>query len=107
MSAVNLGKQFGPRSGPTNRRAWSGSKLFDILMVFLKEFFQKVNFEKNQQTTKKREKLPSMQWVKPESATENFCGKLHAYYMQSEQYALSGWWIAMLFWYVFVEIYDT
>ena len=29
-----------------------GSKLFDILMVFLKEFFKKVNFEKNQQTTK-------------------------------------------------------
>ena len=36
-------------------------KLFDALMVFLKEFFQKVNFEKNQQTTKKHEKLPSMQ----------------------------------------------
>ena len=32
-----------------------GSKLFDILTVFLKELFQKVNFEKNQQTTKKRE----------------------------------------------------
>ena len=62
-SADNLGKQFGPRSGPTSRRAWSGSKLFDILMVFLKEFFQKNNFEKNQQTTKKHEKLPSRQWV--------------------------------------------
>ena len=62
-SADNLGKQFGPRSGPTNRRAWSGSKLFDILMVFLKEFFQKVHFEKNQQTTKNHEKLPSRQWV--------------------------------------------
>ena len=60
-SADNLDKQFGPRSGPTNRRAWSGSKLFDILMVFLKEFFQKVNFEKNRQTTKKHEKLPRMQ----------------------------------------------
>ena len=35
------------------------SKLFDILMVFLKEFFQKVNFEKIQQTTKNHEK-----WVK-------------------------------------------
>ena len=56
-SADNLGKQFGPRSGPTR----SGSKLFDILMVFLKEFFQKVNLEKNQQTTKKEEKLPSRQ----------------------------------------------
>ena len=30
--------------------------------MFLKEFFEKVNFEKNQQTTKKKnEKLPSMQ----------------------------------------------
>ena len=27
-------------------------------MVFVKEFFQKNNFEKNQQTTKKHEKLP-------------------------------------------------
>ena len=54
----NFGKQFGPRSGPTIRL------LFDILLVFLKEFFQKVNFEKNQQTTKKHEKLPSRQWVK-------------------------------------------
>ena len=38
------------------------SKLFDILMVFLKEFFQnlilKFNFEKNQKTVKKHEKLP-------------------------------------------------
>ena len=32
-------------------------------MVFLKEFFEKVDFEKNQQTTKKHEKLPSMQRV--------------------------------------------
>ena len=28
-------KQFGPRSGPTKRRARSGSKLFGNLMVFL------------------------------------------------------------------------
>ena len=33
-------------------------------MVFLKEFFEKIDFEKNQQTTKKHEKLPSMQRVK-------------------------------------------
>ena len=62
-SADNFGKQFGPWSGPTIRQAWSGSKLFDILKVFLKEFLRKINFEKNQQTTKKHEKLPSMQWV--------------------------------------------
>ena len=44
-SADNLYKQFGPRSGPTKCRAWSGPKLFDTLMVFLKEFFEKVDFE--------------------------------------------------------------
>ena len=56
-SADNLYKQFGPRSGPTKCQAWSGSKLFDALIVFLKEFFEKVDFEKNHQTTKKREKI--------------------------------------------------
>ena len=40
-------------------------KLFDTLMVFLKEFFKEVDFEKNQQTTKKPEKLPSRQRVNP------------------------------------------
>ena len=59
LSADNLCKQFGPRPGPTKHRALSGSKLFDALMVFLKEFFEKVDFEeKYQQMTKKREKLP-------------------------------------------------
>ena len=57
-SADNFCKQFGPRSGPTKRRALSGSNLFDTQMVFLKEFFKKVDFEKNQQTTKKHEKFP-------------------------------------------------
>ena len=46
-SADNLSKQSEPRSGPTKCRAWSVSKLFDTLMVFLKEFFEKVDFEKN------------------------------------------------------------
>ena len=32
-------------------------------MVFPKEFFEKVDFEKNQQTTKKHEKLSSRQRV--------------------------------------------
>ena len=32
-------------------------------MVFLKEFLEKVDFEKKQQTTKKHAKLPSMQRV--------------------------------------------
>ena len=57
-SADNLCKQFGPRSGLTKRRAWSGSNLFDTQMVFLNEFFKNKWFWKNQQTTKKHAKLP-------------------------------------------------
>ena len=30
-----------------DQRLFSGSKLFDIRMVFLNDFFQKINFEKN------------------------------------------------------------
>ena len=52
VSADNLCKQFGPRSGPTFCLAWFGFKLFDTLMVFLKEFFNKIDIEKKQQTTK-------------------------------------------------------
>ena len=43
---ITLCKHFGPRSGPTTCPPWSGSKLFDTLMVFLKEFFENVDFEK-------------------------------------------------------------
>ena len=50
-SADNLCKQFGPRSVPTKCQALSESNLFNTLMVFLKEFFKKVVFEKNQQMT--------------------------------------------------------
>ena len=50
-SSVNICKQFGPRSGSTLCRAWSGSILFDTLMLFQKEFFEKNNSEKIQQTT--------------------------------------------------------
>ena len=56
-SAVNLCKQFGPRSGMTECRSWSGSKLFDTLIVFLKEIFEKVYFEKSQQSTAKSWKI--------------------------------------------------
>ena len=45
-SAGNLGKLFGSRSGATKCLVSSGSKLFDTLMVFLKYFFKKVDFEK-------------------------------------------------------------
>ena len=35
-----------PDQAPTKRRARSRLSLFDTLMVFLKEFFQEVHFEK-------------------------------------------------------------
>ena len=38
-------KQFGPRSGPTKCRSWSGFKPFETLMVFLKQYFKKDDFE--------------------------------------------------------------
>ena len=62
-SADNICKQFGPRSSLTKCRAWSESKLFDTLMVFLKEFFKWFDIEKKQQTTKKHAKFPSRQRV--------------------------------------------
>ena len=33
------------------------------LIIFLKEFYKKVDFEKNQQMTKKHEKLPRRQMI--------------------------------------------
>ena len=56
-SAETLCKQFELRSGPTESRSWSGSKLFDTKMVFLKELFEKIDFEKIQQRTKIHEKI--------------------------------------------------
>ena len=41
-----LSKQFGLRSGPTKHLAWLGSKLFDTLMVLLKDFFLNIYLEK-------------------------------------------------------------
>ena len=52
-SADNLCKQFGPRPGLTKCQAWPGSKLFDTLMVFMKEFFEKVEFGKISRRQKK------------------------------------------------------
>ena len=37
----------------TSGQAWSECKPFDTLIEFLEEFFEKVNFEKSQQTKKK------------------------------------------------------
>ena len=62
MSSVdNLCKQFGPRSGPQISQAWSGSKLFNTMMVSLKELFKKDNFWKKSTDDLTYEKLPSMQ----------------------------------------------
>ena len=47
LSADKLRKQFRPRPDPTKCWAWSGFKLFDILTVFLKEFFEKVDLKKS------------------------------------------------------------
>ena len=46
LSADNFCKQVGPRSAPTQYQDWSRSDLFDTQMVFLKEFLEKVDFEK-------------------------------------------------------------
>ena len=60
-SANNVSKQFGPRSGWTIRWAYSGYKLFDTLMVILKDlFFKKVILDKNQHTAKRHTKVTSM-----------------------------------------------
>ena len=53
----SLCKQFEPRSGPTEHQSRSGFKLFDTLIVILKELFEKVFFEKIQQTTTEARKI--------------------------------------------------
>ena len=55
-SADNLCKQFGPRSGSTEHRSLPGSKQFDTLIVFLKEYFEKSNFKKSLQAPTKASK---------------------------------------------------
>ena len=50
-SADKLCKYIGPRSGLASH-SWSGSHLFDTQMVFLKEFFKKVDFVKISKLTK-------------------------------------------------------
>ena len=64
-SADNLCKQFEPRSSLAKRRTQSGSKLLDTLMVIQKEFFEKGDFEKIQQTTKEHAQFPGRQRINP------------------------------------------
>ena len=49
LSADNLCKQFGPRSGPTKCL----DPKHDTLIMFLEDFLKKLIFEKSQQTTSK------------------------------------------------------
>ena len=49
--------------------------MFDILIVFLKEFFENVNFEKNQQMTKMRGKFTRGQRVNSKIPTSLYLSK--------------------------------
>ena len=61
-SADDICKQFGSRSGPTQGRAWSGSKLLDTLMLFPKKYFEtKKSLKISADDKKDHEKLHSMQ----------------------------------------------
>ena len=63
-SADNIFKQFGPRSGPKKVGPDLDPNCL-TLMVFLKYFFEKVEFEKNnKQTADEYATFPSMQRVK-------------------------------------------
>ena len=65
-SGDNICKQFWVQIRPDKIcRAWSGTKQFDTIismMLFMKEIFEKVDFEKKiQRTARKHVKLTSMQ----------------------------------------------
>ena len=65
-SAENLCKQFGPKSGLIECLSWSGSKPFDTLIVFLKEYFEKVILKKvgrRQQSMKNYQACEKSKWV--------------------------------------------
>ena len=68
--ADNISKQFGPRSGPTDRQFLSISNPFDAIIVLLKQVFGKANFEKKvSRRQQKHEILPSMQRDKQQCET--------------------------------------
>ena len=60
-SADSVCKQFGPRSGPTERRSRSGPKPFIPEIIFLKRLILK---KKSADDNKSMKKIPSMQRVK-------------------------------------------
>ena len=53
---ITFANSLNPDQAQQNVGPW-GSNLFDTQMVLLKEFFEKADFEKNQQTTKKTWKI--------------------------------------------------
>ena len=59
VSEDNLCKQFRPRLSLTKCRAWSRSSLLYTMKVFLKVFFEKVNFGIYQQTPKNMQIYPA------------------------------------------------
>ena len=64
LSADNLSKQFGPRSGLTKVKPDLGPTCLTLRWYSYKEFFENVKFENNgRQITKTPAKLPSMQRV--------------------------------------------
>ena len=65
-SADDFWKQFGPRSGLTEHLTRSGYMLFDTLMLFLNEYFEKVKLKISADDEKNHLNLPSMQRVKPD-----------------------------------------
>ena len=48
---------------------WSGSKLLDTLIIFLKEFLEKVDFEKNSRQQKTKKNYPGAEG----QMKENLC----------------------------------
>ena len=63
LFADNLCKQFGPRSGLTEYPVGSRSKLLVTLIVFLRKYFEEVNFEKKSVDDDKKYERLSMQRV--------------------------------------------
>ena len=60
--ADDLYKVFGHRSGLTKGQTKCGSKLFDTLIIFLKEFLKQSSWKKINKHPPKKVKLPSM-WI--------------------------------------------
>ena len=89
-SADNFCKQFGPWSGPTKRRTWSGSNQFDTQMVFLKDFFEKVNLEKNLRKQKKHDNFSRGQRIILNQAQQQQTTVLWQYFHQGVPLTLNA-----------------